>query len=148
VLKPTVLPPDKPVEMSLGTIADAPAVEPVRAQPTEPATVQPFSETVYFAFDSYELRLSTKTALEEIGKRLTSTQGNVYLVGGCSPEGTELYNKKLGFFRAKAAQDFLVAIGVEKSRITCTSVGKLNLVTTDEKEYWKNRRCEIGLKEK
>jgi outer membrane protein OmpA-like peptidoglycan-associated protein len=146
VLKPTVLPPDKPVEMSLGTIADAPAVEPVRPQPTEPVTPQSFFETIYFGLDSFDLRLSTKTALEEIGKRLEATQGMIHIIGGCSPEGSAPYNMGLGLERAKAARDYLIALGIDAARFDISSVGEEQLVSTNESEYWCDRRCEITLK--
>ena len=49
---------------------------------------------------------------------LKATDGKVILVGNTSPEGTEVFNKKLASARAEAVKKALVNEGVDVSRIT------------------------------
>ncbi|MDP2701178.1 MAG: OmpA family protein, partial [Candidatus Rokubacteria bacterium] len=68
---------------------------------------------------------------------------NLVLIEGHADErGTNEYNLALGEKRAKAAMNYLVAQGVQASRITIISYGKERPVCTEKTEacWAKNRR--------
>ncbi|MGD0106856.1 MAG: OmpA family protein [Rhodopila sp.] len=51
-------------------------------------------------------------------------QVNVWVAGNCDERGTEEYNLALGQRRANADSDYLVAHGIQRSRIETISYGK------------------------
>jgi peptidoglycan-associated lipoprotein len=65
------------------------------------------------------------------------------VAGNCDPRGTEEYNLALGQRRADAARDFLVAQGVDGSRIQTISYGKDRPVAqgNDEASYQQDRNA-------
>jgi peptidoglycan-associated lipoprotein len=66
----------------------------------------------------------------------------VLIEGHCDERGTAEYNLALGERRAKAAMSYLVAHGVEASRVTIVSYGKERPLCTDRAEacWARNRR--------
>jgi peptidoglycan-associated lipoprotein len=70
-------------------------------------------------------------------------QNNVQIAGNCDERGTEEYNIALGWRRANAARDYLVARSVSGSRITTTSYGKSRPVAlgSDEQAWAQNRNA-------
>jgi outer membrane protein OmpA-like peptidoglycan-associated protein len=100
----------------------------------EKQAVQKGKIVVYFEFDSYALDGTEKEKLNEV-------TGTVEIIGGSCPIGTDEYNYDLGLKRANA-----VRVVVEQRGATVKSlksVGENDLITTDEKEYKLNRRCEL-----
>ena len=65
------------------------------------------------------------------------------VAGNCDPRGTEEYNLALGQRRADAARDYLVAQGVDGSRIQTISYGKDRPVAqgNDEGSYGQDRNA-------
>jgi len=113
--------------------------------PTEPASSQPAVEEAtdntpttpseevapmslgdaYFDFDSYALSSEAKGTLEANASQLKRvTAGNITIEGHCDERGTKAYNLALGEKRANAAKEYLVALGVNASRINTVSYGK------------------------
>jgi peptidoglycan-associated lipoprotein len=139
----TAPPPTEPATSSTNT----PPVE----QPTDMGGSTPSSEVTqlalndaFFDFDSYSLSSEAKGTLEENAKQLkASTAGNVTIEGHCDERGTEAYNLALGEKRANAAKDYLVALGVNGSRINTVSYGKQRPFADghDESAWAKNRRA-------
>ena len=70
-------------------------------------------------------------------------QAKVEIEGHCDERGTVEYNLALGAKRARAAKDYLVALGVAADRLTTISYGEeLPLCHEHTEECWqKNRRA-------
>ena len=99
---------------------------------------------VHFAFDSYELEESARGVLRDNGNWLKEhAQAKVEVEGHCDERGTVEYNLALGAKRARAAKDYLAALGVSADRLTTISYGEeLQLCHEHDESCWqKNRRA-------
>jgi len=129
--------------------APAPAPAPTPA-PAPPAMVKPseFSpnpnlKTIYFDFDKYNIRPDDAKTLDGDAAWLKANPNNLVLIEGHADErGTNEYNLALGEKRAKAAMNYLVAQGVQASRVTIISYGEERPVCAEKTEacWAKNRR--------
>lgn len=100
--------------------------------------------TVNFAFNSSSLSSSARSTLDSNAEYLKSNSGvEVQVEGHCDERGGVQYNLALGERRAKAVRDYLVAMGVEGSRITKISFGKDRPIAFghDEEAWGQNRRA-------
>ena len=72
----------------------------------------------------------------------------VLIEGHCDERGTNEYNLALGERRAKSTMNYLVAQGIQASRITIISYGKERPVCTEKTEdcWAKNRRAHFLVK--
>ena len=131
-----------------------PATQPVEstpATPAEPAPTTPEPPTVswqdaYFDYDSYDLREDARGALDADAKMLADHgSAHVTIEGHCDERGTPEYNLALGERRANAAKDYLVAHGVDGSRIETISYGEERPFATghDEASWAQNRRAHL-----
>ncbi len=112
--------------------------------PVEPEVVELSLANVYFDFDRSDIRPTDARILEGNAAQLKDNpMVNVLIEGHCCPLGTDEYNMALGWRRANSAQDYLIKLGISKSRISTMSYGEERLVTSMEPEFWKNRRCEF-----
>ncbi|NQY19705.1 MAG: OmpA family protein [Campylobacteraceae bacterium] len=106
-------------------------------------------DTVYFAFDKYNLKGSDREAAKMNADKITlfNGQAKVKLEGNSDEWGTDEYNYALGLKRAKATKDALVADGVDADTISLVSFGESNPVCTAKNSAcWKqNRRVEYKL---
>ena len=129
----------------------APAPTPApRPAPAPPAMVKPseFSpnpnlKTIYFDFDKYNIRPDDAKTLDGDAAWLKANPNNLVLIEGHADErGTNEYNLALGEKRAKAAMNYLVAQGVQASRVTIISYGEERPVCAEKTEacWAKNRR--------
>ncbi len=144
-------PPPPPVEEPVQT---APAEE-VTPEPTPPPPPPPKPElkasqfqTVYFDFDKFTLRADAKAALDHDYNLLQEFPDVVIKIEGhCDERGTVEYNLSLGEKRAKAAQDYLIGLGMNASRISIISYGKERPIDTghSEEAWAKNRRAEFRI---
>lgn len=103
---------------------------------------------VFFAFDKYNLADESKRTLEANAQELKrATVGNIIIEGHCDERGTKAYNLALGEKRARAAMDYLTALGVDGARITIVSYGKERPFDPghDEAAWAKNRRAHFVL---
>lgn len=99
--------------------------------------------SVYFAYDSSALNSSTRSTLDANAQYLKENKNvEVQVEGHCDERGGIQYNLALGEKRAKVIKDYLVALGVEASRISTVSYGKERPVEFghDEAAWSKNRR--------
>ena len=102
--------------------------------------------SVYFEFDKSDLR---SDALEQLRKNAEWLKANagyrVRIEGNCDERGTVEYNMVLGENRAKAAQQYLVDLGVQGNRLSTVTYGKERpLDPGHNEEAWaKNRRAEF-----
>ena len=121
--------------------APAPAPAPM-VRPSEFAP-NPNLKTVYFDFDKYDIRPNDAKTLDANAAWLKTNANNLVLIEGhCDERGTNEYNLALGEKRAKAAMNYLVAQGIQASRITIISYGKERPVCTEKTEacWAQNRR--------
>ena len=126
--------------------------EPVTQAPVqngpEPGSKQDFEvaagNTVYFAFDKYDLSSDAQSVLRRQAQWL-NTYGNTTITveGHCDERGTREYNLALGERRANSVKNYLVALGVSASRIQTISYGKERpaVLGSNEAAWAKNRRA-------
>ena len=100
-------------------------------------------QEIYFDFDESRIKQSEFSKLENLADLLReNNQYDVLIEGHCDERGSVQYNLALGEKRAQSIKDYLVASGVEPSRITTISFGKERPVSLnhDEVAWSKNRR--------
>ncbi len=101
-------------------------------------------KTIYFAFDSYDLTVDSRAVLKVHAAWLKANPSSlVEIEGHCDERGTTEYNLALGAKRARAAMDYLMALGVNVSRLRTISYGEELPVCRDATEacYLNNRRA-------
>lgn len=95
-------------------------------------------EIIYFEFDDSSLSADAKATLEENARWLKEDPARTLVIEGHTDEvGTAEYNVALGEKRAKAAHDYLVALGIEAGRLRILSFGEEKPAGTEDA---KNRR--------
>lgn len=142
--KATTAPP--PTEPATNPSSQPAVEEATDSTPTTPSEeVAPMSiSDAYFDFDSYTLSSEAKGTLEANANELKRvTAGNITIEGHCDERGTKAYNLALGEKRANAAKEYLVALGVNASRINTVSYGKERPFDDghDDSAWAKNRRA-------
>ncbi len=102
-------------------------------------------DTVYFDFESARLRPDGQATLAKQADWLVKyPKAKITIAGDCDDRGTEEYNLALGFRRANADRDFLVARGVPSDRISVVSYGKERPIATgDNERAWARNRNAI-----
>ncbi|MCF6774952.1 OmpA family protein [Thiotrichales bacterium 19X7-9] len=82
--------------------------------------------TVYFAFNSYYLKKSSRDNLDKVASFLVEYPKQIVRIEGhTDPRGSESYNLNLGQKRADSAKDYLLKHGVSKDQICTVSFGEL-----------------------
>lgn len=110
---------------------------------TQEDLVTNVGDRIFFDFDSIQLRFDARSTLERQSEWLRQNDGiTVWIEGHADERGTREYNLALGERRANAIRDYLVALGVDQSRMKTRSFGKERPVDpTSTTEAWnKNRR--------
>lgn len=103
-------------------------------------------EKIYFDFDSAGLSESARRTLAKnaaaVGKEAAA---KIRIEGNCDERGSAEYNLALGERRARAAQQYLVTMGVKPDRLSILSYGKEKPAVqgSDESAWSKNRRDEF-----
>ena len=98
---------------------------------------------IYFNYDSSDLSEESLAALQANAEWLKNNQdASVEVEGHCDERGTIEYNLALGAKRARAAREYLVALGVEASRLSTISYGEELPKCPDQNEscWQQNRR--------
>jgi len=98
---------------------------------------------IHFAFDRAEIGSEAASVLDVNAQWLKANPSHLLLIEGHADErGTNEYNLALGEKRAKAAMNYLVAQGIQASRVTIISYGKERPTCTEKTEdcWGKNRR--------
>lgn len=106
---------------------------------------------IYFDFDSYNLSGMARSNLVKNAKLLKKdTVGKVRIEGNCDERGSDEYNLALGEKRAKAAMQYLVALGIPAERLSVISYGKEKPADPghDEAAWARNRRDEFAVESK
>ncbi|GAA0621606.1 MULTISPECIES: peptidoglycan-associated lipoprotein Pal [Thalassospira] len=100
-------------------------------------------DRVFFGFDKYDLAGEARRTLELQAAWLKKyPQYKVVVEGHADERGTREYNLALGERRANSVKDYLIALGIDPSRIETISYGKERPVALghDEESWGKNRR--------
>lgn len=100
--------------------------------------------TVYFSFNSSNLSGSARAILDANSEFLKSnTAVQIQVEGHADERGGIQYNLALGERRANSVRDYLVAMGVDSSRVTTISYGKERPIdlSSDESAWARNRRA-------
>jgi len=100
-------------------------------------------DRVFFAFDKYHLNDIARATLDKQAAWLKANPSTVISIEGhCDERGTREYNLALGERRANSTKDYLVALGVNPSRIKTISYGKERPVAlgSNEDAWAQNRR--------
>ncbi|WP_110647681.1 peptidoglycan-associated lipoprotein Pal [Salinicola peritrichatus] len=103
----------------------------------------PSVNTIYFAFDSEEIRPEFESVLDGHAQYLMANPNtNVTLEGYADERGTREYNLGLGERRAQAVEQYLTVQGVSPSQISIVSYGEERPAVEGhtEEAYAKNRR--------
>ena len=101
-------------------------------------------DDVYFDYDRAELTEAAKQILVQIAEILTNEDRFIVTIEGhTDARGTEDYNLTLGARRSTIVRDFLIAYGVDGSKLRSVSYGKERpkVQGADEEAYAKNRRA-------
>lgn len=103
--------------------------------------------TIYFNFNRYNIKPDMQNLVMHNARVLNGSSSNILLEGNCDERGSSMYNKELGYKRAKSVKDALINLGVNPSRISTVSFGKDNPVCTQRTSACmsKNRRVNIVL---
>jgi peptidoglycan-associated lipoprotein len=115
----------------------------------DPVIETPIAElkSVYFDFDSSEIRADAASQLRENGSMVRGAggMGVVTLQGHCDERGSEEYNLALGERRAQAVKRYLADLGVPDSRLETVSFGEMRpaVAGRDESAWRWNRRVEF-----
>jgi peptidoglycan-associated lipoprotein len=67
-------------------------------------------------------------------------------MGRADPRGETEYNFVLGESRASSVRTYLMGLGLDGSRISTTSRGKLDATGTDEAGWQLDRRVDVDLR--
>lgn len=117
--------------------ADNSALEAARAE------MMSIGDTVLFGYDSSQLSADAMATLDAQAALLNAKPSfRVKIEGHADERGTREYNLALGERRASATRDYLVAKGVDGSRVRIVSYGKERpaVVGSNEEAWAKNRR--------
>ncbi|MDY0873269.1 peptidoglycan-associated lipoprotein Pal [Dongia rigui] len=104
--------------------------------------------TVEFATDAYDLSPKAQTTLQRQAQWLLQYPARTAVVEGHADErGTREYNLALGERRAQSAQAYLIALGVDASRLQTTSFGKEQPLCAEASDdcWQRNRRAVTAL---
>ena len=100
--------------------------------------------TVYFDYDQSTLTNEAQATLDRQAAFLKASPSfRITIEGHCDERGTREYNLALGDRRASAVRDYLVAKGINASRLTTISYGKErpSVGGSNETSYSLNRRA-------
>jgi peptidoglycan-associated lipoprotein len=124
-------------------VAPAPIAPPSPPRPEEFAEA-PALRDIFFDFDKYNIRSDAARTLDTNVAWMKAHSGALVLIEGhCDERGTNAYNVALGDRRANATRDYLVARGIQASRILTVSYGEERPVCAARHEtcWAKNRRA-------
>ena len=107
--------------------------------------VQSSGDRIFFDTDRSSLNPQATATLDRQSSWLQQyPQVNVWVAGNCDDRGTEEYNLALGQRRANTDRDYLVAHGINRSRIETISYGKSRPIdAASTSEAWAQNRNAI-----
>ena len=105
-------------------------------------------DRIYFDFDKFNLTADARKILAEKASFLNAHPNmNVRIEGHCDERGTREYNLALGERRAKSAQDYLIFLGINPTRVSIISYGEERPLEagSGEDAWTQNRRAEFRI---
>jgi len=131
-----------------------PSSEPIKADTKEPKIVSSISsETIlFFEFDSYQLSEEAKNEVQKIANQLKETPSSTLsITSHTDSQGDIGYNLALSLNRANFITNYIVSLGIERSRIKSSGVGETHLAIDcgdhcTAEEHQQNRRAELSIK--
>ncbi|HEX6178022.1 MAG TPA: peptidoglycan-associated lipoprotein Pal [Thermoanaerobaculia bacterium] len=100
----------------------------------------------FFGYDEAALSSDAQAALTSSAQWLRNNpQYSLLVEGHCDERGTEQYNLALGDRRANTARQYLIALGIDASRIRTVSYGEERPFATggSESAWQQNRRAHL-----
>jgi peptidoglycan-associated lipoprotein len=110
------------------------------------AQLQAALDKIYFDYDSAALSETARNTLTKNASVLMKeATAKIRIEGNCDERGSAEYNLALGDSRAKAAERYLIALGVKPDRMSAISYGneKPSVQGSNEAAWAKNRRDEF-----
>ncbi len=153
-LAPAVAPPPVSAPTAQAIPGGAQAVTLVTVAPSTPdpragsgsAQTQPLGGTVYFDFDSSEVRGEGQSLLQSHARALQADRSRRVVVEGHTDErGGREYNLALGQRRADNVRQALITLGASDQQLEAVSFGKEKPAVqgSDEAALARNRRAEL-----
>jgi peptidoglycan-associated lipoprotein len=124
----------------------APQKTPAKARPAVAAPIPGSMGQLAFGFDRADLDHDAQRELQRVADLLLAEPDlEISIEGHCDERGTGMYNLALGDRRARAAQRYLMALGVDEDRIHVVSFGEEMpaAAATTEAGHARNRRGEL-----
>lgn len=100
-------------------------------------------DRIFFDYDKYDLKAEARSTVERQAQWLkTYSTLRVMVEGHCDERGTREYNLALGEKRAMSVRNYLIAMGVDPSRVSTISYGKERpaVMGADDASWAQNRR--------
>lgn len=123
-------------------------LEGVTVQRVEEGIAVSFDSGLLFDFDSSTLRPDARENLQKLANIMNQDEDtNLMIVGHTDSVGDEDYNVRLSLRRSQSAANYLVAQGLDRSRVTAEGRGEYEPIadnTTDEGRQ-ENRRVEVAI---
>src|SRR5215211_64497 len=107
-----------------------------------------FASGLLYDFDSDVVKPAARENLRALASSLSKYKdSDLLILGHTDSVGTDTYNKSLSVRRADAAAEYLVAQGVDRSRIATGGLGEEEPVATnaDAAGRQRNRRVEVAI---
>jgi len=111
----------------------------------DPSGTAPASGPIYFEFDSSVLTAESRDLLSTFATWAIEHKPKLKIEGHTDEQGTTEYNLALGDRRARAVADYLIALGVDKTKVDTITFGEERPAKpgTTEEDHAANRRGEI-----
>jgi len=106
---------------------------------------------IHFDFNSNEINDEAYEKLDEIARFMANNpDSEIAIEGYTDARGDMSYNKRLSEFRANIVKNYLVAKGIEPSKILAIGLGSQNFIASNDTEENRrmNRRVEIKVNTK
>ncbi|MBP8034250.1 MAG: OmpA family protein [Bacteroidia bacterium] len=112
-------------------------------------------ESLYYAYGDFKIDAAGKNILDKVITVLNSNKNlNIELSSHTDSRSSDEYNMVLSQKRAKAAVDYIISKGIDKSRLKAVGFGETKLLNNckndapcTEEEHAKNRRTEFKIVE-
>ena len=89
-------------------------------------------KNIFFDYDLYSLKPASTVELERVHKLMTENPGlRIEISGHTDTQGSASYNQQLSENRAKSVVDYLIAAGIDKSRMTYKGYGETQPIISD-----------------
>lgn len=110
---------------------------------TQEDLAQNAGDRVFFGYDRYDLEDEARMTLDKQAAWLKQYANlSITIEGHADERGTREYNLSLGERRANSVKNYLIALGVDASRVNTISYGKERpaVVGSDDTSWAQNRR--------